>query len=54
MVYKDLLHIYLKQGLNCPIARQNALKQYLCDDELNIILEHPNNILGIEYIKAIF
>lgn len=51
--YKDLLHSYLKQGLNFPMARQKALKQYLCDDELNMILEHPNNILGIEYIKAL-
>lgn len=31
-----------------------ALKAYLKDDSLDVILEQPNNILGIEYIKALY
>ena len=29
-------------------------KEYLKDDSVNAILEQPNNILGIEYIKALY
>ena len=31
-----------------------ALKAYLKDDSLDAVLEQPNNILGIEYIKALY
>lgn len=51
--YKSILQTELKKGLSFPKARQNALIQYLNDDAYLHILEHPNNILGIEYIKAL-
>ena len=51
--YRELLHAELKAGLSFPRARQNALVEYLKDDSLNAVLEQPNNILGIEYIKAL-
>lgn len=50
--YKEQLQNYLKQGVNFPVARQQALKNYFHDDVLDAVLESPNNILGIEYIKA--
>ena len=45
--YKEHLRDYLKQGLSFPRARALALPQF--ED----LLDKPNNILGIEYIKAI-
>lgn len=51
--YKEFLQSELKSGLSFPKARQNALGSYLKDESLKTVLEHPNNILGIEYIKAL-
>ncbi len=51
--YKVFLQTELKNGLSFPKARQNALIRYLNDDSYLDILEQPNNILGIEYIKAL-
>ena len=45
--YKKCLREYLKQGISFPRARAFALPQY--ED----LLSKPNNILGVEYIKAI-
>ena len=41
----------LKEGVSYPVARENALKDYLNDAEISI-LDKSNNILGIEYLKA--
>ncbi|MBQ4536297.1 MAG: nucleotidyltransferase [Lachnospiraceae bacterium] len=52
--YAKLLRSYLKQGLSYPVARTNALIQY--DPSLSgykDVLSSPNNILGIEYLKAL-
>lgn len=53
MEYRELLQTKLKAGLSFPLARQKALAAYFDDESLNVVLEQPNNILGIEYIKAI-
>ncbi|SFC72863.1 nucleotidyltransferase [Clostridium uliginosum] len=51
--YKFLLKNYLSLGLPFHSSRANALSEYLkCDDILKII-SNSNNILGIEYIKAL-
>ncbi len=52
--YKALLSIELDKGLSFPKARENALIMYL-NDQKNVksILSSPNNILAIEYLKAI-
>ena len=52
--YKALLSIELAKGLSFPKARENALMIYL-NDQKNIrnILSSPNNILAIEYLKAL-
>lgn len=52
--YKQTLKEALKTGRSFPLARQIALKEYLQDDTLDLVLEQPNNILGIEYIKALY
>lgn len=52
--YKNLLSNELKKGLSYPKARENALMMYLNDvKKYSNILSSPNNILGIEYLKAL-
>lgn len=52
--YAESLRFNLKKGMSFPIARTWALLQYapsLSDDK--DVLSSPNNILGIEYLKAL-
>lgn len=51
--YKLCLRSMLKDGVSFPLARHEALKAVLKDEYLNTLLKYPNNILGIEYIKAL-
>jgi len=52
--FKAFLKKYLSMGYTFPLARQKAINQYLDDDFENIkTLSSPNNILGIEYLKAL-
>lgn len=52
--YKDMLAQELKKGLSFPKARENALMLYLDDNRrYSNILNAPNNILAIEYLKAL-
>ena len=52
--YKKILSTELKKGLSFPKARENALMNFLNDDSKYIgALSSPNNILGIEYLKAL-
>lgn len=51
--YRILLKQHLKSGLSFPKARSLALCTCLQDDFCERILKQPNNILGIEYLKAI-
>lgn len=52
--YKNLLSQELKKGLSYPKARENALMIYLNNPRgYQNILSSPNNILGIEYLKAL-
>lgn len=54
--YRALLKKELSEGKSFPSARHNALKSYLKTighDDLSDILKSPNNILGIEYLKAL-
>ena len=51
--YKELLSKYLKDGQSFPKAREQALVKYLQDQEYSDIVSTPNNILGIEYLKAL-
>lgn len=52
--YKECLKSLLKSGHSFPAARARAVSA-LCPEntDLQAILESPNNILGIEYLKAL-
>lgn len=64
--YKAVLQDSLRMGMSFPLARQKALEQYWCkckSETGNIdskerfpetLLEEPNNILGIEYLKSLY
>lgn len=51
--YKNKLQEYLRQGVSYPSARSRALSEYSKDEHAAEILSSPNNILGLEYCKAI-
>ncbi len=52
--YKAMLLHELKKGVSFPKARENALLMYLNDIRtFSSVLSSPNNILGIEYLKAL-
>ncbi len=52
--FKTILAHELSKGISYPKARENALLIYLNDvRKYSNVLSNPNNILGIEYLKAI-
>jgi len=52
--FVNLLNHELTKGLSFPKARENALLMYLNDiRKYSNVLSSPNNILAIEYIKAL-
>lgn len=52
--YTNILNHELKQGISYPSARENAMMMYLNDIKRYAnVLSSPNNILGIEYLKAL-
>lgn len=66
--YQSFLQSYLKSGYTFPAARMHALLEYdkmspsfisntssdITHEELKSLLASSNNILGIEYMKALF
>ena len=53
LVYKNILKSNLNLGLPFHLSRANALNEYLNSDDVLNVLCNSNNILGIEYIKAL-
>jgi len=53
-VYKESLRNFLSEGLSFPVARAKSLAIYFNNTDISKIVNSPNNILGIEYIKSIF
>lgn len=51
--YKIALQNNLRSGMSFPLARQSALHALYSDCNFAEVLQHPNNILGIEYLKAL-
>ncbi|HBW12456.1 MAG TPA: nucleotidyltransferase [Proteiniclasticum sp.] len=51
--YQNILKKHLSEGYSFPKARNEALMELLPDISMDFI-QSPNNILGIEYIKAIY
>ena len=52
--YKEYLQTYLRQGMSYPVARQLAFAAYTQKEHLAKVLTEPNNILGMEYLKALY
>ncbi len=52
-LYKAALNKYLKHGYSFPAARDNALSDLFPDQSVSKLISAPNNILGMEYIKAL-
>lgn len=51
--YKESLHKYLRLGYSFPSARKQAVCETFPSKNYEDILEQPNNILGIEYLKVL-
>lgn len=59
--FKSVLSDNVKKGDSYPVARQKALLSYISESnteldkscDIESLLSSPNNILGIEYIKAL-
>lgn len=52
--YQTILSHELSKGISYPKARENALMMYLNDvRRFANVLSAPNNILGVEYLKAL-
>lgn len=52
--YTQLLQMLLKEGLSFPAARARALSAVsVNDNDISALLSNPNNILGVEYLKAL-
>lgn len=51
--YRSLLKEYLKRGESFPKARSLTLQELLSDADTGTFLQTPNNILGVEYCKAL-
>ncbi len=51
--YRRELQKKLKNGISYPRARQEALSSCTKTEPLSFLLSDPNNILGIEYLKAL-
>lgn len=53
--FQEILYSYIKEGFSYPAARAKAAKQMLKakNNKLLEVISEPNNILGIEYIRAL-
>ena len=60
--YKEKLKKFLNEGNSLPISRQKAIEELIKEDKVEFseitetinILSKPNNILAIEYLKALY
>ena len=50
-LYRETLQDALKSGLSFPLARERAIRKLI--DTKEFFLSSPNNILGLEYVKAL-
>lgn len=52
--FSNLINMQLKSGLSYPKARELAISTYFRGSKIySEALENPNNILGVEYLKAL-
>lgn len=53
-LYREALQTHLSEGKSYPRARFDALRDYGVPDHLLEAIAQPNNILAIEYLRAIY
>ena len=51
--YRRILRDHLDSGMSFPSARSAAMAEYTSDPQVQTIISSPNNILAVEYLKAI-
>lgn len=51
--YQSALKYYLSKGYNFPKSRALAIADYFDNPDYSAVLDQPNNILAIEYLKTI-
>ena len=51
--YKQMLQDNLRLGMSFPSARHDAIARYTKNESLAALLNEPNNILALEYLKAL-
>ncbi|MGC4017882.1 MAG: nucleotidyltransferase [Muricomes sp.] len=51
--YREFLQNNLREGMSFPVARQKALSSYIEGSSCATLLGDPNNILSVEYLKAL-
>ena len=52
--FKEAIQKKLREGLSYPKAFSEAIKTCNKENEVSsVLLEHPNNLLGLEYLKAL-
>lgn len=51
--FKTALKKHLNSGVVFPKARENALKEFSKNQDIAEVMKSSNNILGIEYLKAL-
>lgn len=52
-LFKSIIKKFINNGLTFAKAREKALIEFLADPTIENIISSSNNILGIEYIKAL-
>lgn len=52
--FRTLLQKHLKSGRSYPLARSLAISEQVSADIPSTLLQTPNNILGVEYLKALY
>lgn len=51
--FRSLLRKYVSSGMSMPAARQQAVQTLMGPSDFAAVFRSPNNILAIEYIKAL-
>ena len=51
--FQTRLQEFVRKGYSFPLSRQKAVCDLYPDSHFSELLEQPNNILGIEYLKAL-
>lgn len=51
--FQNAIYDYIKEGYSYPAARARAAKQTFSDSNMSKVISEPNNILGIEYLRAL-